>query len=660
MAATKIPAPKTVNEQFFNALVRHQIYLLRFSGTVAKRVRELLDASEHDIQEQIRRRLKAHRGYTQSFRRLQQLEKSIKLMRDKAWHGATEEWVQRALEVAKTEPEILSDIVTSVSPVQLDVQLPSTRTLQSLVTHQPYEGRTLKQWAQKIAQDDLARIYAQVRIGMVQGESSDDIARRVVGSARMRGADGVTEITRRNAEALTRTIVNGVSNASKQAFYAENADIIDEEVLVATLDSRTTPICRGLDGKRFALGQGPVPPLHWACRSLRVAVVDGEVLGERPFKSATERELLQEFAALKGMEKSPKTRKGLPRGLKGEFDSFARKRIRELTGRVPAATTYNDWLKTQSAAFQNEVLGPARAKLFREGVSLDRFVDFNSYKPLTLQQLREMHGEEFRRIGLTPPPPTPPAPPPPPAPPLPPPPAPPTTPPAATPIADYVAVSGDYSRTIADDVVRLLRDQGAEQLGSLEVLKLTDQQFTGDSKNTDGVYYSTLRQLHITTSHATKASYNNPRKFNDATKFSTPNMARDAAERVRLVATHEFGHAVHLWEMADLGVSGYNAVKDAVLISPSRAEEIAARIGAGSSQSTINKLRKFLRVDAVIKERWIAQDREVLSRYGQTNPMEYFAEAYTLYRYQPEEMKKAFPKAYAMVRTVLRERGLPL
>jgi hypothetical protein len=58
-----------------------------------------------------------------------------------------------------------------------------------------------------------------------------------------------------------------------------------------------------------------------------------------------------------------------------------------VVGRVPAKTTYDEWLRLQPATFQDDVLGPERAKLFRDGMTLDRFVDFNGRR-FTLDELR--------------------------------------------------------------------------------------------------------------------------------------------------------------------------------------------------------------------------------------------------------------------------------
>jgi SPP1 gp7 family putative phage head morphogenesis protein len=235
----------------------------------------------------------------------------------------------------------------------------------------------------------------------VEGETIADISRRIVGSAGLKGADGVTEITRQGAESITRTAVNHFADAAKAALYEENRDIISEEVYHATLDSRTTPRCAGLDGKRFKVGVGPRPPQHFRCRSVRIPVVAGDLIGDRPMTRSTERELLGEFADERGIDRVS-SRDDLPRGTKGAFDEFARRRVRAMTGLAPATTTYGDFLSRQSVAFQEEVLGKTKARLFRDGgLRLDRFNNRRGDE-LTLAQLARSEADVFRRAGLDP------------------------------------------------------------------------------------------------------------------------------------------------------------------------------------------------------------------------------------------------------------------
>lgn len=386
-----------VNEEWLDAMIRHQIGLLRLSGKIRNDILALLDATEADIARQIRVRL----GKSMSVSAQERLLKVIKAIRSKSWVKSAELWRQEMIDLVKAEPSFLSNSLKTVTPVVLETTLPPVDQLRALVTHHPFEGQTLRQWTKKIERDDIRRIEQQVRIGVVQGDTPAQIARRVVGTAALRGRDGVTEITRRNAQAITRTAVNSFSNAAKRLFYNANSDIFDEEVYVATLDSRTTPICRSLDGKRFPVGEGPIPPLHWNCRSLRVAVIDGEIIGQRPAKASTERMLVSEYATKNSLGRITR-RDALPRGHKGNYDTFARGRIRELTGQVDAKVTYQQWLTRQSTEFQVDVLGPTRAKLFRDGnLTLDKFVNRKGDE-LNLSELARKEKSAFRAAGLDP------------------------------------------------------------------------------------------------------------------------------------------------------------------------------------------------------------------------------------------------------------------
>ena len=62
-----------------------------------------------------------------------------------------------------------------------------------------------------------------------------------------------------------------------------------------------------------------------------------------------------------------------------------------MAGPVSAKTTYNSWLGRQPKEFQDSVLGPERAELFRGGMNVEKFTD-DAGKVLTLEQLRSMEG----------------------------------------------------------------------------------------------------------------------------------------------------------------------------------------------------------------------------------------------------------------------------
>lgn len=393
---------RNANRQLFDAMLRHQIMLLKLDRSIRDDVFRILDATEKDLAAQIVSRLRDGGRSALGTQRLVALERWIKSTRLDAWDQVTEKWVEDLIAAAKTEVKTHEGIARTAAPVTLELVVPGNQALRAIATATPFQGKVLKDWADNIAQADIQRIIDQIKIGLVQGETGEQIATRIVGSARLRYTDGVTQITRNNAEAITRTAVNAIMHAARDEFYSANADVFDRERFVATLDARTTPQCRANDGKVWPRGEGPQPPLHFNCRSIRIPYFSDRALYKRPARAHTEKELLRQFAELEGLDTVPSTREGLPYGYKQLFDQFAAGQIRRMTSIVPATETYQTWLMRQPKQFIDDILGPTRGKLFRTGqLTLDRFVD-TSGKNLSLSDLARGHAAAFRAAGLDP------------------------------------------------------------------------------------------------------------------------------------------------------------------------------------------------------------------------------------------------------------------
>jgi SPP1 gp7 family putative phage head morphogenesis protein len=201
------------------------------------------------------------------------------------------------------------------------------------------------------------------------GETTDEIARRLKGRLRFGQPGSVRQIAAAGGQATTvannqimallRTSINQVSNAASQQVYEANQDVTKKYRYVATLDTRTSAICRALDGREFEYGKGPMPPQHFNCRSTTVAVIDYKGLGLEP----------------------------PPPGKRASAD-----------GPVPAGQSYGTWLSKQPKSVQAAVLGPNKVAYFNRLA--------NKYGPkdaiakmvrddgseLTLAQLRQRYG----------------------------------------------------------------------------------------------------------------------------------------------------------------------------------------------------------------------------------------------------------------------------
>ena len=374
----------TSNDEIRDQLLRHQIELLRFSRGLATRIRSLLNRAEPELRARLKARLDriAALGFDPGPATTKRMIKTAQLIREinRSTFQEINALVRRELVgLAIGETQFIQGLVSASLPVVFEGVLPSPRELRGIVFARPFENRILRDWLSTYELGDRRRMMDQIRQGLVFNETPTQIGRRIFGTAALGGVDGTREITRRGAQTLAQTAMSAVSNASRQAFYKKNR-AIRREIYVATLDSRTTPICQSLDGDVFPKGEGPIPPLHLNCRSIRAPVIDGRKLGKRPAVAATRKQLA---------------------GLRGPARARA---VDKLVGAVPAETTYTQFLRRQTAGFQDEVLGPARGRLFRSGgLDLKQFVD-NSGDRLTLRDLYDRSPGAFQRAGVPAPP----------------------------------------------------------------------------------------------------------------------------------------------------------------------------------------------------------------------------------------------------------------
>jgi len=146
-------------------------------------------------------------------------------------------------------------------------------------------GETISKAFRGLAAKQANQFNQIVRTGLLSGEPTPDIVRQLVGNLdfgekaktikqlNMAGGE-VTKLATHQINTIVRTSVNQVSNAASQSVYKANKKITKEYRYISTLDSRTSAVCRNLDGQIFLYGKGPEPPQHFGCRSTTVPVID--------------------------------------------------------------------------------------------------------------------------------------------------------------------------------------------------------------------------------------------------------------------------------------------------------------------------------------------------------------------------------------------------
>ncbi len=265
-----------------------------------------------------------------------------------------------ALNVVSLSDDLQAAVTGAPATFQLTAAQGTTITLPN--------GKVLEKSFRGLAESQADLFAKTVRNGLLTGESTDKLARRLKGRLRfgqpgslrqMAQAGGeVTAVANHQVMAMVRTSINQVANASSQQVYEANQDVTKRYRYVATLDSRTSPICRALDGKEFDYGKGPTPPQHFNCRSTTVPVIDYKGLGIPPPEPG---------------------------------------KRRSSDGLVPANQTYGQWLSNQSKAVKADVLGPEKVPYFNRLArkygptkAIRKFVSEDGSE-LTLDQLKRRY-----------------------------------------------------------------------------------------------------------------------------------------------------------------------------------------------------------------------------------------------------------------------------
>lgn len=350
----------SVNETLQDRSIRHAILIQRYGTGVADRIVRLLNSADAEIVDKLAARLAAieERGLDvgkATMKRLEAMLAEVRSLNAAIYAQMREALTDELVEFSTAEAGYQKAALDGAIGVSLETKLPAPARLVAIVTETPMEGRLLASWFEGMESGRMDRIAQTVRLGMTQGEGTDAIVRRIKGTKAARYSDGVLDISRRSAQSIVRTSVNHVSNVAAQATWKANAHVVKGWQYLATLDSRTTITCAGLSGQVFPIGEGPIPPRHVNCRSISVPVT-------RSF-----REL--------GVDADE-----LPPGKRASMD-----------GEVAGDTTMAKWLTAKGAAMQDNVLGPTRAKLFREGkLDLAQFIKSDG-TVLTLEQLRRQY-----------------------------------------------------------------------------------------------------------------------------------------------------------------------------------------------------------------------------------------------------------------------------
>lgn len=335
--------------QIVDETIKRQINLMRFTAGERKKVLALLDKMQKELIGKLANDLTDY-----SKARVNKLIKDSQEIIDK--HYAN---LQTEIEFDKLAKQQVTATASTLSSVGLEAAIPTEAVLRRLVQDNLVFGAPAKKWWEKQSESTIFNYSAQIRQGVVQGETLQQIIKRVVGMP-VKGETGIMALAKRNASTLVHDSVMQIANDARMATYEENSDMMKGYEHLSTLDGTTSKICLAYSGAQWDLDYNPIKgnlpfnngcPRHPNCRSNTIPLL-------KTFKEL----------GINAVE---------PKGTRASDE-----------GQVPSDITMTEFLKGKDKAYLDDLLGKGRADLFSSGkITLRDLVSGNG-RELTLEQLQ--------------------------------------------------------------------------------------------------------------------------------------------------------------------------------------------------------------------------------------------------------------------------------
>ena len=332
-------------------ILKHSLQILRLSAGEAGKVDEILVELTRELKLLLDTADLTDAGKRDIEKLIKEADEAIRIGYLRA--DAVTDTHALAVVVAEHTQRVLEEVIPAI------VNTPTDTRLMSLTKDVMIDGAPTSAWWGKQSEDLQFKFAAQVRQGVVNGETQEQIVGRIVGR---RGEPGIMDRPRRDARALVHSAVLSSANQARLESFRKNARLIKGVKWLATLDSHTCLQCAALDGEAWNLDgeklpgtkvRFQLPPAHWLCRCVATPI--------------------------------PKTFRDIGLDIPEPTDPGKRA---SSEGPVAGNTTFQDFLKRQSPEFIAATLGKRRAELFAAGKLTLRDLISGTGRELSLDELR--------------------------------------------------------------------------------------------------------------------------------------------------------------------------------------------------------------------------------------------------------------------------------
>lgn len=264
----------TDNEKLMDESIAHAIEMQGYSKVTERRIVKLLNSFDSELIREIEKAIDSLPQSSFNTKRLDATLRKVYDVNNRAYDAVLYEFENEMKELSDYEAALQVKIIGAVTAAT--VYAVSSSKVYTEAYASPFRGRTLFEWVAGLNNNRAIAIRDAVRIGYVEGKTSDQIIGSIKGKKALQYKDGVLNSSRRDAESITRTAITHFSNYAGQAVAENNSKVISGYIYTAVLDNRTTELCAGRNGNFYKVGEPrPEIPAHINCRSSYVIQLRG-------------------------------------------------------------------------------------------------------------------------------------------------------------------------------------------------------------------------------------------------------------------------------------------------------------------------------------------------------------------------------------------------
>lgn len=337
-----------------DAILRHAIELQRLSANDEAQAVAILQQLEDELKRLVASNTLSEAGKRQIDALIKQADNAIAGAYDGI--GGVVDTHQLILTVSENTQEALGNIFRSTIPLTVE-------RITSLADEVLIQGSPTADWWARQAEDTAFKFAAQVRQGVVNGETNEQIVSRVFGK---QGEPGIMDVAKRNVRSLVHSSIMSAANSARLATFKKNSKHLDGVRWLATLDGHTCNRCAALDGQAWDFDGQPIkgstmqfqaPPIH-----------------------------MNDRCVLTGVPKRKSLEDAFP-GISAQIDGIRERASSQ--GPISGDTSFDAFFARQTPAQQDEQFGKTRAEMFRQGKITVKDLVSGTSRPLTLKQLRK-------------------------------------------------------------------------------------------------------------------------------------------------------------------------------------------------------------------------------------------------------------------------------